>query len=252
MVWLQEGYAYAASQYRRGGFGVLMAAEDTENLRRYFVKTFGRAAPHDHARPVVGRSCWREGHQTLRHGSGGPAQLRARAHERRAGGAPARLTSVSPARGPSDDCRNHPRPEELSIRCGRVAAGREDDGRRVRARVNDAPEWPATASAARRSGASARTSSLSCAFPDRACRAHDWATLFADIVHVPWSRNPFGNEGVRDAGSDHDAALNAGVARYRADPRAVAALAATAEPAGRTTMSTLTGCRPVGDPTAFS
>jgi len=41
-IWLQQGYAYAASQYRRGGYGVLTAAEDTENLRQYFVKTFGQ------------------------------------------------------------------------------------------------------------------------------------------------------------------------------------------------------------------
>lgn len=41
LVWLKEGYAFAVSQYRRGGYGAHMAAEDTENLRRHFVQTYG-------------------------------------------------------------------------------------------------------------------------------------------------------------------------------------------------------------------
>lgn len=41
-VMVREGYAWAGSSYRRGGYGVRMAAEDTENLRRLFVEEFGQ------------------------------------------------------------------------------------------------------------------------------------------------------------------------------------------------------------------
>jgi hypothetical protein len=40
-VMVKEGYAWAGSSYRRGGYGTRMAAEDTENVRRLFIKEFG-------------------------------------------------------------------------------------------------------------------------------------------------------------------------------------------------------------------
>ncbi len=41
-VMVDEGYAWAASSYRRGGYGTRMAAADTENVRRLFVSEFGK------------------------------------------------------------------------------------------------------------------------------------------------------------------------------------------------------------------
>ncbi|MFB8773914.1 SAM-dependent methyltransferase [Streptomyces broussonetiae] len=41
-VMVDEGYAWAASSYRRGGYGVRMAAADTENVRRLFADRFAR------------------------------------------------------------------------------------------------------------------------------------------------------------------------------------------------------------------
>ena len=41
-VTLKAGYAWAGSTYRRGGYGVTMAAEDTERLRQIFVRQFGQ------------------------------------------------------------------------------------------------------------------------------------------------------------------------------------------------------------------
>jgi len=40
-VTVKAGYAWAGSTYRRGGYGVTMAAEDTERLRQLFVRHFG-------------------------------------------------------------------------------------------------------------------------------------------------------------------------------------------------------------------
>lgn len=39
---VREGYGWAGSSFRRGGFGVRMAAEDSENARRIFIKAFGQ------------------------------------------------------------------------------------------------------------------------------------------------------------------------------------------------------------------
>ncbi|MEU8351366.1 hypothetical protein AB0C60_18335, partial [Streptomyces sp. NPDC048845] len=41
-VMVNEGYAWAGSSYRRGGYGARMAAADTENVRRLFVSEFGK------------------------------------------------------------------------------------------------------------------------------------------------------------------------------------------------------------------
>jgi hypothetical protein len=55
---------------------------------------------------------------------------------------------------------------------------------------------------------------------------------------------------VRYRGSDDDAALNAGVARYRADPAAVARFAADADLTGRIGAPVL-AAHAIHDPTAF-
>ncbi|MEY9996160.1 hypothetical protein ABIE67_008192 [Streptomyces sp. V4I8] len=41
-VLVKEGYAWAGSSYRRGGYGTRMAAADTESVRRLFVEEFGK------------------------------------------------------------------------------------------------------------------------------------------------------------------------------------------------------------------
>ena len=60
------------------------------------------------------------------------------------------------------------------------------------------------------------------------------ATLtFRDVVErITGGRNPFTNVGVQYKGSRDDAALNSGVARFTADPGAVAALNADGRPTG--------------------
>src|SRR5437870_4288357 len=41
-VVVREGFAWVSSSYRRGGFGVRMAAEDSDNARKIFIKAFGQ------------------------------------------------------------------------------------------------------------------------------------------------------------------------------------------------------------------
>jgi hypothetical protein len=62
--------------------------------------------------------------------------------------------------------------------------------------------------------------------------------------------SPFGNMGVQYKGSTDDAALNAAVLRYRADPAAVTRFAADTDLAGRIVVPVLT-VKGVDDPTAL-
>jgi hypothetical protein len=88
--------------------------------------------------------------------------------------------------------------------------------------------------------------------PERTLAAHlAWGTLvFADVVKRLGGRDPFSTLGVRYSGTDDDAALNAGVPRYRPDPSALAKLAAESDPTGRIEVPVLT-LHGIGDPTAF-
>jgi hypothetical protein len=88
---------------------------------------------------------------------------------------------------------------------------------------------------------------------ERSLQGHlNWATwLFQDLVQQRLDgRNPFGNIGAAYRGSADDAALNAGVARYAADPQAKGALAADSQPTGRTALPTV-ALHAIDDPTAF-
>ena len=80
----------------------------------------------------------------------------------------------------------------------------------------------------------------------------NWATFhFRDVVqHRTGGASPFGNRGVQYRGSADDAALNAAVLRYRADPAAVARFAQDTDLSGRIPVPVLT-VKEVDDPTAF-
>src|ERR1700741_2221246 len=43
-VFVRNGYAWVSSTYRRGGYGVRMAAADVDNSRELFWRTFGKPA----------------------------------------------------------------------------------------------------------------------------------------------------------------------------------------------------------------
>jgi hypothetical protein len=79
----------------------------------------------------------------------------------------------------------------------------------------------------------------------------NWATWhFQDVVQRrTGGASPFGNRGARYTGSADDDALNRSVARYTADPQAVALLAADTDPGGRITVPMLT-VHAIDDPVA--
>ncbi|MDO8773797.1 MAG: hypothetical protein Q7K57_34800 [Burkholderiaceae bacterium] len=259
-VTVKAGYAWIGSSYRRGGYGVTMAAEDTERVRQLFVQHFG---PPRH---------------TLLHGQsygGGVAskavELFATAQNGKSPYDAVLLTSAVLGGGVvaynfrldlrvvyQYICKNHPRADEpqyplwMGLPPGATLTRTE-----LAQRVNDCTglRLPAEQrSAAQQQRLSDILNVLH--IPERSLMGHlNWATwLFEDVVHKRLQgRNPFGNDGVVYRGSSNDAALNdmsTGVLRYRADPVAVAALTADGTPTGRLPVPVLT-LHAINDPTAF-
>lgn len=256
-VTVKAGYAWAGSTYRRGGYGVTMAAEDTELLRQIFVRHFGQPR------------------RTLLHGQSYGGGVASKAAELYA--------TVDGRRGPYDGvlltsgvlgggvraygfrldlravyqyvCNNHPRPDEpqyplwMGLPEG-SALTREELARRVNectgVRLPAAQRSPQQAA---RLAAIVNTIRI----PESSLIGHlNWATwLFRDVTQLRLGgRNPFTNAWATYRGSADDAALNAGVARYTADPQAVAQLMRDSRPEGKVRVPVLT-LHAIHDPTAF-
>lgn len=252
-ITVRTGHAWAGSTYRRGGYGVTMAAEDTERLRRIVVRHFGQPR------------------RTLLHGQSYGAGVAAKAAElyAPAGGAKAPYDGLMLTNGVLGGgntaydfrldlrvvyqavCRNHPKPEEpqYPLWQGLPMAStltRKELAERVRSCTGiGLPAAQRTPDQA----AHLKTILGAVKIPERSLQGHlNWATwLFQDLTQQRLhNRNPFGNTGV-DYG---DAALNSQVARYAADPQAQGALAADSRPTGRTALPTL-ALHAIDDPTAF-
>ena len=256
-IMVRAGYAWAGSTFRQGGVAVRAAAEDTERLRRIFVQHV--AQPR----------------RTILHGQSWGASVAAKGAEmfqRTAGGQrpydAVLLTSGVLAGGTrSYDfrtdlrvvyqylCHNHPRPTEpqypLNIGLPQGAAMTQAD---LRARVNeclglDKPAAERTPEQQRK----VKTLVDVIRIPASSIQSHlNWGTFhFRDVVqHRTGGASPFGNRGAVYQGSGDDAALNAAVLRYRADPQAVALFAQDTDLEGRIPVPVLT-VKGIDDPTAF-
>jgi hypothetical protein len=256
-VTVKAGYAWAGTTYRRGGYGVTMAAEDIERLRQIFVRYFGQPR------------------RTLLHGQSYGAGVAAKAAELYAPVGDTKspydgllLTSGVLGGGSSAYdfrldlrvvyqyvCRNHPKPDEPQYP---LWMGLPMDSKLTRAdlaaRVKECTGVGLPAAQRSPEQAARLKTILSVVkIQERSLLGHlSWGTwLFRDLVQKRLNgRNPFGNIVVVYQGSADDAALNAGVARYAADPQAKGALAADSQPTGRTALPTV-GLHAIDDPTAF-
>ena len=256
-VTVQAGYAWVGSTYRRGGYGVRMAAEDTENLRQIFVAEFGQ--------PRL----------TILHGQSWGGNVAAKVLEMYPvkSGAVTRYDGALMSNGLLSGgsrgydfrldlravyqyyCGNHPRPGEaqyplwMGLPAG-VTMTRAD----LQSRLTECTGLglPAAERSAEQRHKLAQILNV-LHLQEGALAGHlQWATfLFADMVGQRLhGRNPFSNQGVVYAGSDDDAALNAGVLRYRSDPLAVRELAEDSDPAGHIGIPVLT-VHGINDPTVF-
>lgn len=244
---VREGYAWVASSRRRAGFGAAQGAEDAEASRRLYIAAFG--APR----------------LTFVHGQSWGANVAAILIERHnEPGAEGRrpydgalltagvLAGGSRAYDMRSDlraafqalCGTHPRADEpayhlgLGLPPGAVMAREE-----LQRRLNDCTG--ANRPAAERSPEQARAlADLSTAsrIPAGALFTHlSFATWTKQDIalHVTGGRPAFGNAGVVYSGTSDDAAFNARVPRFAADPEALAALRADADPTGRITLPVL-------------
>jgi hypothetical protein len=256
MVMVRAGYAWAGSAYRRGGYGVRMAAEDTDRLRQIFVARFGR--------PKL----------ILLHGQSWGGNVAAKAAELYAVDADGArnydgvlLTSGVIAGGTRAYrfradlrpvyqyyCANHPAADEPQYPLWQgLPAGSRLTRKDLAARVEACTG--VGKAAAERSPQQQRNLrdilAVTGIREDQLVAHLAWGTfLFRDMVQKRLGgRNPFDNSAVRYRGSHDDAALNRGVQRFRADPAAVAALAYDSDLSGLIVLPTLT-LHAKGDPTA--
>jgi len=256
-VEVAEGYAWVGSSFRRGGYGVSMAAEDSENARRIYVRKFGSPK------------------RTILHGQSWGGGVAAKTIELFGGttdGMPnydgVLLTSgVLAVNSMAYDfradlravyeyyCRNHPKPDESQypVNLG-LPAGAKMSEKELAERVNEctgAQLPPDKRTPTQRRNLANITRVLK--IPERSLVGHMyWSTfLFQDIVQrMQGGGSPFSNEGVKYAGSDDDGALNKGVARFAADPKAVMEFARDGDAIGDIPVPVLT-LHAIDDPTAF-
>lgn len=250
-IMVKAGYAWAGSSFRQGGVAVRAAAEDTERLRHIFIQHVGKPQ------------------RTVLHGQSWGASVAAKGAEMYPGRYDGVLLSSGVLAGGTRSydfrldlrvvyqylCANHPRPDEPQYP---LWMGLPADSKLTRAelaaRVDDC--LGLRLPAAQRSPEQARklkTIVDVVRIPATAIQSHlGWATWhFQDIAqHRTGGLNAFGNAKVRYTGSTDDAALNAGVLRYTADPQAVARFGADTDPNGRINVPVLT-VHGINDATAF-
>ncbi len=248
----RAGYAWAGSSFRQGGVAVRAAAEDTERVRQIFIRHV--------ARPKL----------TLLHGQSWGAGVAAKGAEMFTVGKPydgVLLTSGVLAGGSraydfrldlrvlyQHLCHNHPRPDEapyplwMGLPDGATLTSAE------LARRADACLGLAQPAAQRTPEQAQKLKTIVdvLRIPERSIQGHlNWATFhFQDIARRSGGQSVFGNIDAQYRGSTDDAALNAAVARYAADPAALARFADDTDPTGRIPVPALT-VHGIHDPIAF-
>ncbi|MBX9574068.1 MAG: hypothetical protein K2X07_00320 [Caulobacteraceae bacterium] len=256
-VMVRRGYAWVGSTYRRAGYGVRSAAEDVERSRLLFAEHFGA--------PTL----------TLLHGQswgGNVAAKTAELHGRNPDGTPVYdgiLLTNGVVNGGTRAyqfradlravyqyfCRNHPAPSDPQYPVWQgLPAGATMTRAELRRRVVDCTGLGLSARdrTAAQSRAKRQILAVTGLEEDELIDHLNWATFtFQDLVHLRLGgRNPFDNSTRVYSGSDDDAALNAGVERFAADPEAVALLAYDADLSGDIPSPTLT-VHALHDPTVF-
>jgi hypothetical protein len=256
-VTVRQGYAWAGSSYRRPGYGVRMAAEDTENLRKIFIQAFG--APQ----------------RTILHGQSWGGNVAAKGIELYGNNpdgshpyAGVVLTSGMLAGGSRNYlhradlravyqyyCRNHPRPDEAQYPLWTgLPADSTMTKKELDERINECTgvALPPAQRSERQQRNLANILGV-IRIPERSLAGHmNWATfMFRDLTQrVLGGRNPFSNRDAMYHGSSDDAALNRGVIRFDADPQAAAALAADSDMSGKIPVPVIT-MHAIDDPTAM-
>lgn len=238
-ITVQEGHAWAASVFRQGGFAVTTAAEDTERVRRIFVEHV--ASPR----------------RTILHGQSWGAMVATRAAEMYPRSWEGILLTSGVVAGPATYdfrldlralyqhlCNNHPRPDEAQYL---LSIGLPADSRMtaadLAARANECLglRQPAAQRTPEQVG-KIRAIVDVIRIPENSIIGHlNWGTFtLQDVVRRTGGVSPFHNASVRYQGSSDDAALNAAIRRFPANPSALAAFAADTDHSGKFRVPVLT------------
>ncbi len=231
-ITVKEGHAWAGSVFRQGGFAVTTAAEDTERVRRIFVTHVDKPR------------------RTLLHGQSWGAMVATRAAEMYPRSWDGILLTSGVVAGPTTYdfrldlraiyqhlCNNLPRSDEpqYSLAIGLPVDSKLSNAEVV-ARADEClgvrkPAAQRTPNQAQK----LKTIVDVLKIPESSVIGHlNWGLFtLRDVVNKNGGVSPFGNENVRYIGSADDAALNAAVPRFKADPKAVARFAADVDHQGR-------------------
>jgi hypothetical protein len=236
---VRSGYAWIASSYRREGYGVQMAAQDSEDARRFFIERIAKPR------------------RTIYHGASYGGLVGAKLIEAFAKnadgstnfdgaffnsgfvvGAPVGHQFRADLRAVYQYyCKNLPGPDEPPYPLWTGLPAQSKMTLKQLETVVDACTGVAHPAAERTEAQKQNLANILgvMRFPERMLVRHMQAATFLlrEIAErVTQGRSAFSNVDVRYVGSSDDATLNRDVARFAADPAAVAALKADGEPTG--------------------
>lgn len=244
-VMVRTGHAWIGSTYRRGGFGVRMAAEDVDASRAIFIARFGQprriilhgqsyggnvAAKLAELRSVSGNGDRLYDGVLLTNGIlwGGTRAYQFRADLR------AVYQYV---------CRDHPAPDEPAYPLWQGLPG---DSRLTRteleSRVNQCAglDRPASRRTPEQAQALATIGAVTGIDEGNILRHLEWGTFhFRALVQWLGGGNPFDNSRTVYRGSPDDTALNQDIERFTADPAAVSTLRYDSDLSGRIRLPTV-------------
>jgi len=233
------GFGWVASSYRREGYGVAMAAADSDNARKFFIARLGKPQ------------------RTILHGASYGGLVGAKLIETYAknpdgsanyDGAFFNSGAVTGATLNYQHrvdlravyqyyCKNMPRPDEAQYPLWNGVAPDAKMALKDLDTVIDECTGVGHPAAARSEQQKQNLANIVgvMGYPENLLVRHMQAgtLLFRDIVkNTTGGRNPFSNVNVRYKGSSDDAALNRDVVRFEADPAAAAALKADGDLSG--------------------
>jgi hypothetical protein len=222
------------------GYGVAMAGEDTDNARRFFVERIAKPRhTYLHGASYGGLVGARLVETLARNADGGLNYDGAMFNSGAVGGATLNYQHRVDLRAVYEYyCKNLPRPDEAQYPLWMgVAAGAKMTLKDLDAVVDECTgvSKPAAARSEQQKKNLAEIIGVM-GYPENLLVRHMQAAtlLFRDIVQRTTNgRNPFDNTGIRYHGSSNDEELNRNVARFTADPAAVAVLKADGDLTGK-------------------
>jgi hypothetical protein len=236
---VKGGYGWVASSYRREGYGVQMAAEDSDQARRLFVERIAKPRRTIYHGASYGGLVGAKLIETYARNADGSMNFDgALFNSGYVVGAPVGHQFRADLRAVYQYyCKNLPRPDEPQYP---LWSGLPAQGKMTLKDLETAVD--ACTGVAHKAAERSETQKQNLAniigimrFPESMLVRHMQAAtfLFREIAErITQGRSAFSNVDVRYSGSSNDAELNRDVARFPADPAALAALKADGEPTG--------------------